>query len=90
VRHVKEIARLMKLREYEPEVALAVRIPARTQPEMENEESVDRDDAKDEDEIDSMLLSYGFEYVDATRLRETTNGMEDGAFPRASIYLLYR
>lgn len=89
VEDVKEIARLMKLREYEPEVALAVRLPG-TRPMKEDQETVDRDDAENEDEIDSMLLSYGFEYVDATRQRETTNGMEDGAFPRALIYLLYR
>jgi hypothetical protein len=89
VEDVKEIARLMKLREYEPEVALAVRLPG-TRPMKEDQETVDRDDAENEDEIDSMLLSCGFEYVDATRQRETTNGMEDGAFPRALIYLLYR
>lgn len=74
MKHAKEIARLMKLQEYEPEVALAVRIPcthnsAETEDEGEDENS----------DIDGMLLSCGFEYVDATR-SEGEDGMEDGAF----------
>ena len=65
----------MKLQEYEPEVALAVRIPC-THSSAETE-----DEGEDENtDIDSMLLSYGFEYVDATRSVEGGDEVEDGTF----------
>jgi len=78
--HVAEVARLMKLKDYEPEVALAVRIPApvtsssSSAPLQEHDKAgkntmdaggpVDQDDNGD---IDITLMSHGFEYVDATR-----------------------
>jgi hypothetical protein len=73
VKHVKEIARLMKLGEYEPDVALAVRIRG-VEMEAENEDEGENGD------IDSMLMSYGFEYVDASRGEGEIgeDGMEDG------------
>jgi hypothetical protein len=97
VKHVKEIARLMKLREYEPEVALAVRIRGTEPfPGMETKETIDTYDEGYQNEtgngdIDGLLMSCGFEYVDATRPLETAsaegasgdfseNGMEDGTF----------
>lgn len=58
----------MQSMEYEPEVCLAVRlgidvaapsVPTETSPPKEEENT----------EIDSNLLSYGFEYVDASRER---------------------
>ena len=72
---VKEIGRMMKKGEYEPEVALAVRIPGVLKEGEDNGE-----------DMDSMLLSCGFEYVDGTRVSERTRvgedddgrGMEDG------------
>ncbi len=68
----------MKLGDYEPEVALAVRIPGlsssspSTSPlAKETSDSLNKEDREtDENEngdIDSTLSSYGFEYVDATR-----------------------
>jgi len=68
VEHVKEIARLIKLREYEPEVALAVRIPR-------VEEAKGDISGEDNGDIDSMLMSLGFEYVDATGSDEGDDGM---------------
>ena len=66
----------MKLGDYEPEVALAVRIPGLSSSSppnsaLETSDSLIKDDREsDENEngdIDSTLSSYGFEYVDATR-----------------------
>jgi hypothetical protein len=73
---VADIARLMKLGDYEPEVALAVRIPGLSSPPnsalaKETSDSLNKEEREtDENEngdIDSTLSSYGFEYVDATR-----------------------
>ena len=75
VKHVKEIARLMKLRKYEPEVALAVRIPR-----AHTSETTDDQRENGNGDIDSMLMSHGFEYVDATNTEDhgAENGMEEG------------
>ncbi|KDR82914.1 hypothetical protein GALMADRAFT_238566 [Galerina marginata CBS 339.88] len=59
-KHVEELSRTMALGGYEPEVCLAVRIPKAAT-------GVD-DNADDNADIDSTLMSFGFEYVDA---RET-------------------
>jgi len=82
VKHVKEIARLMKLREYEPEVALAVRIP-RVEAETKGDKGQDEDENGD---IDSMLMSLGFEYVDATRSDEAQE-QDDGMYRFIFFYL---
>jgi hypothetical protein len=57
---------------YEPEVCLAVRIPKPTAPAAVlsgNQPNVDETTVVDDGntDIDSTLMSFGFEYVDATR-----------------------
>ena len=81
MKHVEEIARLMKLREYEPEVALAVRIRGGAGTKEIGSGGGGGDGGENGD-IDSMLMSFGFEYVDATRTVEETSAEDeiDGTF----------
>jgi len=70
----------MGLQDYEPEVALAVRIPAvnpstpTTVQKIPDASSGANDEAGD---IDSTLMGYGFEYVDATRPSKESRADED-------------
>ncbi|KIM40849.1 hypothetical protein M413DRAFT_445631 [Hebeloma cylindrosporum] len=62
-KHVEELSKTIAASGYEPEVSLAVRISKKAA-------SPDTADVKSEDEnmdIDTTLISFGFEYVDATR-----------------------
>lgn len=91
--HIAEVARLMKLKDYEPEVALAVRIPAPVASSSSSQEhdrtgkdTMDADGPVDKDDngdIDITLMSFGFEYVDGTRRFMRVSGssnenIEDG------------
>ncbi|KAF8177016.1 hypothetical protein BJ912DRAFT_1132827 [Pholiota molesta] len=72
VKHIEELSRIMAQGGYEPEVCLAVRIPKPTAPAAVlsgNQPNVDETTVVDDGntDIDSTLMSFGFEYVDATR-----------------------
>lgn len=74
----------MKLGEHEPEVALAVRIPGLSSPVPSSPSpsvfvpSKETTDESENGDIDSTLLSYGFEYVDATRsLARDSEGLRE-------------
>ncbi|KAJ3485891.1 hypothetical protein NLJ89_g11858 [Agrocybe chaxingu] len=81
--HIAELSRIMASESYEPEVSLAVRIPA---PKSDAEPSTSlarkNDDAEDDGtngDIDNTLMSYGFEYIDGTQSLEastSTSGPE--------------
>ncbi|KAF8799000.1 hypothetical protein BYT27DRAFT_6887396 [Phlegmacium glaucopus] len=62
-KHVEELSRMMG--GYEPEVSLAVRIPKsdETAGLVEDNSETQRENNTD---IDTILISYGFEYIDAT------------------------
>lgn len=82
--HVEELSRVMAVASYEPEVCLAVRIvgaaradgvPA-AEPKEEQDENAD---------IDTTLMSFGFEYVDGTseavpRAEGSSDDVDHGAF----------
>lgn len=63
VKHIEELSRTMG--GYEPEVCLAVRIPKsdETTGLVEEHSEMERESNTD---IDTVLMSYGFEYIDAT------------------------
>lgn len=71
MKHIEELSRIMAQGGYEPEVCLAVRIPKPTPPTVlsGNRPNVDETTIADDGntDIDSTLMSFGFEYVDATR-----------------------
>ncbi|KAF8889984.1 hypothetical protein CPB84DRAFT_1849207 [Gymnopilus junonius] len=85
-KHVEQLSQMMQVGGYEPEVCLAVRIPKRaaaaaaadvslSAPQAVSEpadadKSEDGEEEEDNADIDSTLMSFGFEYVDATQ--ETT------------------
>ncbi|CAA7262935.1 unnamed protein product [Cyclocybe aegerita] len=87
--HIAELSRIMASESYEPEVSLAVRIPA---PKSDAEPSTSlarkNDDAEDDGmngDIDNTLVSYGFEYIDGTRPLEASTSasgteLRDGTF----------
>ncbi|TFK24942.1 hypothetical protein FA15DRAFT_655477 [Coprinopsis marcescibilis] len=58
--HIEELMRDLQqaMGGHEPEILLAVRLPGETESTS--------DSADSEDDIDSMLISYGFEYIDAS------------------------
>lgn len=60
-KHVEELSRMMG--GYEPEVSLAVRIPKSTEMTGLVE---DNSEIENNTDIDTILMSYGFEYIDAT------------------------
>ena len=83
-KHVEELSRVMEAASYEPEVCLAVRIPGAVradgvpapEPEEEQDENAD---------IDTTLMSFGFEYVDGTseavpRTEKAADDVDQGAF----------
>lgn len=63
VKHVEELADMMN--GYEPEVSLAVRIPKsdETAGLVEDNSETEKENNAD---IDAVLMSHGFEYIDAT------------------------
>ncbi|KAF9485803.1 hypothetical protein BDN70DRAFT_988445 [Pholiota conissans] len=77
VKHVAELSRIMAQGSYDPEVRLAVRIPP-TAVLSENRPNIEEAAPKDNEDIDidSTLMSFGFEYVDATRGHITTKSRE--------------
>ena len=58
-----------KLDENEPEILLAVRLP----PDPATEENTSEENSS----IDATLLSYGFEYIDASQPPEAGNQISD-------------
>ncbi|KAF8158084.1 hypothetical protein B0H34DRAFT_674567 [Crassisporium funariophilum] len=83
-KHVEELSRLIG--EYEPEVALAVQIPRSGSTDGLTEVGEDSADTMQNDsDVDATLMSYRFEYVDATgemvtrRPRNNNDNAEDGA-----------
>ncbi|KAF7314431.1 hypothetical protein MKEN_00915900 [Mycena kentingensis (nom. inval.)] len=70
--HIERLAHDM--REHEPEVALAVRLPPSETPPSDVE-----DEAEDETEIDEFLSSNGFEFIDVSEeAAEDDSGLENG------------
>ena len=69
----------MALSAYEPEVSLAVRISKLgskiASPVLSNTANVNPED--ENMDIDTMLISFGFEYVDATRVSSRVRSESD-------------
>ncbi|KJA17450.1 hypothetical protein HYPSUDRAFT_46397 [Hypholoma sublateritium FD-334 SS-4] len=64
-KHVEELSRVMAAASYEPEVCLAVRIAAAAR--ADGVPALELDEEQDENaDIDTTLMSFGFEYVDGT------------------------
>lgn len=68
---------------HEPEILLGVRLPSTQR--SADASPIDETKGDDEDDdIDSMLMTYGFEYIDASRPMQTSqstwNNDEGGQF----------
>ncbi|TEB40065.1 hypothetical protein FA13DRAFT_1769698 [Coprinellus micaceus] len=67
------------LEDHEPEVLMAVRLP---QEQSSTQESSDGNVDEDYSALDSTLISYGFEYIDATQTQSTPNREDEEDVPR--------
>lgn len=78
-KQVEELSKTMALSAYEPEVSLAVRISKlgakTTSPVISNTSNVNSED--ENMDIDTILMSFGFEYVDATRVTSRVRSESD-------------
>ena len=64
------------MEEHNLEVLLAVRLPKSDEPQSDQSSKKDSEESEDNGAIDAKLITYGFEYVDASKPFDTPSSPE--------------
>lgn len=64
------------MEEHSPEVLLAVRLPQGGQPESDQASKKDSEESDENGAIDGKLITYGFEYVDASKPFDASSSID--------------